>query len=609
MCGIIGYIGDKEALPVLIQGLKKLEYRGYDSAGIAILNKENNLDIKKCKGRIKFLENIIKEKELSGNVGLGHTRWATHGRPSDINAHPHFSDNLEIAVVHNGIIENYLTIKDNLIAKGYTFKSETDTEVLPHLIKSNYKDNITEAVRESLTMVEGSYALGVISKNEPDKIVVSRCGSPLVIGIGEGEMYIASDIPALLKYTNKVIFLEESEIATIGKNYINIINLKGEEIKKEIVKIDWNSEMAEKGGFKHYMLKEILQQPLVIRNNLSKYVDLENKVSIGEINIPENVLNKIEKIHIIACGTASYASLIGKYVIENLAGIPVEVDYASEFRYKTQLLKRNSLGIVISQSGETADTIAAMRSCKDKLCSVLAIVNVKGSTISREADQVMYINAGPEIGVASTKAFIGQLTALYLIAIYLGKIRRVISEQDEKNIVQELMKIPQKIETVFSKKDIIKSIAESYAKYKHFLYLGRDINFPVALEGALKLKEISYIHAEAYPAGEMKHGPIALLDKDFPVLAISTRDHVYNKMINNIKEVSARDALIIAVASDGDKEIKDIVDEVIFVPNTQPILYPFLTVIPLQLLAYYIADILGRDVDKPRNLAKSVTVE
>lgn len=370
MCGIIGYIGDKEALPVLIQGLKKLEYRGYDSAGIAILNKENNLDIKKCKGRIKFLENIIKEKELSGNVGLGHTRWATHGRPNDINAHPHFSDNLEIAVVHNGIIENYLTIKDSLIAKGYTFKSETDTEVLPHLIKSNYKDNITEAVRESLTMVEGSYALGVISKNEPDKIVVSRCGSPLVIGIGEGEMYIASDIPALLKYTNKVIFLEESEIATIGKNYINIINLKGEEIKKEIVKIDWNSEMAEKGGFKHYMLKEILQQPLVIRNNLSKYVDLENKVSIGEINIPENVLNKIEKIHIIACGTASYASLVGKYVIENLAGIPVEVDYASEFRYKTQLLKRNSLGIVISQSGETADTIAAMRSCKDKLCSV-----------------------------------------------------------------------------------------------------------------------------------------------------------------------------------------------------------------------------------------------
>lgn len=608
MCGIIGYIGNKEALPVLIQGLEKLEYRGYDSAGVAVLNKGNKINIQKCKGRIEYLKQIIKESELKGTIGLGHTRWATHGRPNEANAHPHFSKKHEIVVVHNGIIENYLEIKERLINDGCKFISETDTEVLPHLIKKNYHENLTEAVRKSLKEVKGSYALGIVSNKEPDRIVVSRCGSPLVIGVGNEEMYIASDIPALLNYTKKVIFLGENEIATIGKNFVNIINLEGKEVKKEIVEIDWDSEMAEKSGYKHFMLKEIFQQPLVIKNNLSKYID-QSGVNLKDINMSEKMIKKIKKIHIIACGTAFYASLLGKYFIEKLSGIPVEVDYASEFRYRTQIYNSDSLGIVVSQSGETADTIAAMRSFKKRSCPVFAIVNVIGSTISREADESIYINAGPEIGVASTKAFIGQVISLYLLAIFLGKNKRVLSAENEKKLIQELMAIPQKIEMIFSKENIIKEIAEKYSKYQHFLYLGRDFNFPIALEGALKLKEISYIHAEAYTAGEMKHGPIALLDKKFPVVAICPKDHVYNKMINNIKEVNARDAKIIAIASEGDKQIKNIVDEVIFIPTVEQTLYPLLSVIPLQLLAYYIADILGRDVDKPRNLAKSVTVE
>ncbi|MDD3640683.1 MAG: glutamine--fructose-6-phosphate transaminase (isomerizing) [Atribacterota bacterium] len=608
MCGIIGYIGNKEALPVLIQGLEKLEYRGYDSAGVAVLNKGNKINIQKCKGRIEYLKQIIKESELKGTIGLGHTRWATHGRPNEANAHPHFSKKHEIVVVHNGIIENYLEIKERLINDGCKFISETDTEVLPHLIKKNYHENLTEAVRKSLKEVKGSYALGIVSNKEPDRIVVSRCGSPLVIGVGNEEMYIASDIPALLNYTKKVIFLGENEIATIGKNFVNIINLEGKEVKKEIVEIDWDSEMAEKSGYKHFMLKEIFQQPLVIKNNLSKYID-QSGVNLKDINMSEKMIKKIKKIHIIACGTAFYASLLGKYFIEKLSRIPVEVDYASEFRYRTQIYNSDSLGIVVSQSGETADTIAAMRSFKKRSCPVFAIVNVIGSTISREADESIYINAGPEIGVASTKAFIGQVISLYLLAIFLGKNKRVLSAENEKKLIQELMAIPQKIEMIFSKENIIKEIAEKYSKYQHFLYLGRDFNFPIALEGALKLKEISYIHAEAYTAGEMKHGPIALLDKKFPVVAICPKDHVYNKMISNIKEVNARDAKIIAIASEGDKQIKNIVDEVIFIPTVEQTLYPLLSVIPLQLLAYYIADILGRDVDKPRNLAKSVTVE
>ncbi|MDD3539221.1 MAG: glutamine--fructose-6-phosphate transaminase (isomerizing) [Atribacterota bacterium] len=609
MCGIIGYIGDKNVLPILMQGLKKLEYRGYDSAGIAVLDKNNSIKIEKCKGKIKNLEELLKKTNIYGTIGLGHTRWATHGSPNDINAHPHCSKNSEIVVVHNGIIENYLTIKDILLSRGYQFLSDTDTEVLPHLIQDNYQGDLTEAVRKSLKKVKGSYALGVISTKEPDKIVASKSGSPLVIGIGEREMFIASDIPALLNYTRRVIFLDENEIATIDKNGAHIINLEGEEIKKEITYIDWDAEMAEKSGYKHYMLKEIYQQPSVIRGNLEKYIS-GGKVNLSDVQLPLKEINSLEKIHIIACGTASYAALVGKYIIESLAAIPVEVDYASEFRYKTKLLDKKTLAIVISQSGETADTIAALHSCQGIVCSTLAIVNVRGSTISREADDIMYINAGPEIGVASTKAFMGQLISLYLLAIFLGKTKNTLSEWDEKEIITEISRIPQKIETILNQDDKIKSIAYQFSKYQHFLYLGRDVNFPIALEGALKLKEISYIHAEAYPAGEMKHGPIALLDENFPVVALVLRDKVYDKMINNIKEVTTREAKVIALATEGDDQITKIVNEVIYVPEiNMPILYPLLSVVPLQLFAYHIANILGRDVDKPRNLAKSVTVE
>ncbi|MBP8717641.1 MAG: glutamine--fructose-6-phosphate transaminase (isomerizing) [Candidatus Atribacteria bacterium] len=609
MCGIIGYIGDKNVLPILMQGLKKLEYRGYDSAGIAVLDKNNSIKIEKCKGKIKNLEELLKKTNIYGTIGLGHTRWATHGSPNDINAHPHCSKNGEIALVHNGIIENYLAIKNILLSYGYQFLSDTDTEVLPHLIQHNYQGDLTEAVRKSLKKVKGSYALGVISSKEPDKIVASKSGSPLVIGIGEREMFIASDIPALLNYTRRVIFLDENEIATIDKNGAHIINLEGEEIKKEITYIDWDAEMAEKSGYKHYMLKEIYQQPSVIRENLGKYIS-GGKVNLSDVQLPLKEINSLEKIHIIACGTASYAALVGKYIIESLAGLPVEVDYASEFRYKSKLLNNKTMAIVISQSGETADTIAALHSCQDKVYATLAIVNVRGSTISREADHVMYINAGPEIGVASTKAFIGQLISLYLLAIFLGKTKNKLSEWDEKEIITEISRIPQKIETILNQNDKIETIAYQFSKYQHFLYLGRDVNFPIALEGALKLKEISYIHAEAYPAGEMKHGPIALLDENFPVVALALRDKVYDKMINNIKEVTTREAKVIALATEGDEQITKIVTEVIYVPEiNMPILYPLLSVVPLQLFAYHIANILGRDVDKPRNLAKSVTVE
>ena len=609
MCGIIGYIGDKNVLPILIQGLKKLEYRGYDSAGIDVLDTRYKIQIKKCKGRIADLEGLLAQCNIVGRIGLGHTRWATHGCPSDNNAHPHFSSNYEIAVVHNGIIENYLTIKNQLIASGFNFLSETDTEVIPNLIQKNYHGNLTEAVRKSLIQINGSYAIGVISKQEPDKIVVAKKYSPLVIGIGEKEVYIASDISALLNYTKKVIFLGENEIATISKDRIQIIDCKGKDIKKEIMNIEWDAEMAEKGGYKHFMLKEIFQQPSVIRDNLEKYI-YKRRVNLSCVKLPENKLHLIKKIHIVACGTASYAALIGKYVIESLAGIPVEVDYASEFRYRTQILNKKTLMIVISQSGETADTIAAMNTCRGKVLSTLAIVNVRGSTISREANQVMYINAGPEIGVASTKAFIGQLISLYLLAVLLGKIKNKITEQNEVEIISEMMKLPQKIEIILHQNDIIKSISHQFLNYRHFLYLGRDINFPIALEGALKLKEISYIHAEAYPAGEMKHGPIALLDKNFPVLAIALKDKVYDKIINNIKEVITRMAKVIVIASEGDTQISKMVDKVIYIPVVEKmILYPILSVIPLQLFAYHIADQLDRDVDKPRNLAKSVTVE
>ncbi len=609
MCGIVGYIGHQEAINILLNTLKKLEYRGYDSAGIAIL-KDNKIEIVKCRGEIAKLENLLEKKVPQGNVGLGHTRWATHGKPNDINAHPHSGCNSEIVVVHNGIIENYLSLRERLISEGHRFTSETDTEVLPHLIESNYQNDLTSAVKKALQQIEGSYAIGVMSSCDPGKIVASRCGSPLIIGVGEGEMFLASDITALLNYTKRVIFLEEGEIATLTKDRVEVINSEGKILQKEVVNIDWDKEMTEKSGYKHFMLKEIFQETMVIRNNLEERINLSTqKLELADLCLSLNKIKEIERIIILACGSSYYTALVGKYIFEEVSQIPVEVDYASEFRYRKILLSKKDLVMVISQSGETADTIAALRACRKAGSYVLALTNVKGSTISREADSVMYIKAGPEIGVATTKAFLGQLVCLYLLSFYFAEVREKLDSLEVSKIISELIKIPQMVEIILLKDPEIVKLSEEFYKYNNFLYLGRGFNYPIALEGALKLKEISYLHAEGYPAGEMKHGPIALLDKNFPVVVIAPRDKVYPKIINNIKEVKARDSLVLAIASVGDREIGQIVDRAFYIPRTLDIFYPLLTVIPLQLFAYHIADKLGRDIDKPRNLAKSVTVE
>ena len=609
MCGITGYIGSKEAVPILMSGLKKLEYRGYDSAGIAVV-KDNKIKIVKCKGKVAKLEKLLEKNAPKGNIGLGHTRWATHGKPNNLNAHPHSGCNSEVVVVHNGIIENYTSLRERLISEGHNFVSETDTEVFPHLIESNYQDDLTLAVKKSIKEIEGSYAIGVISTRDPGKVVASRCGSPLIIGIGEGEMFLASDIPALLSYTNRVIFLEEREIATITKDGVEIIDSEGKILQKEVINIDWDEEMTEKSGYKHFMLKEIFQETMVIRNNLENRINLSTKtLKLENIFLPLDKIKEIERIFILACGSSYYTALAGKYIFEELTGIPVEVDYSSEFRYRKMLLGKKDLAILISQSGETADTIAALKACREAGSYILALTNVKGSTISREADSVMYIKAGPEIGVATTKAFVGQLMCLYILSLYFAQIREILDSSEINKIISELIKIPQLVEIILLKNPEIIKLSEEFCEYHNFLYLGRGINYPIALEGALKLKEISYIHAEGYPAGEMKHGPIALLDKTFPVVVIVPQDKVYAKVINNVKEVKARDTLVLAIATEGDKEIIDTVDKVFYIPKTLDILYPVLSVIPLQLFAYHIANKLGCDVDKPRNLAKSVTVE
>ena len=609
MCGIIGYIGPREATPILVSGLKKLEYRGYDSAGIAVM-KNNDIEIVKCSGKIAALEFQLKNQFPKGSIGIGHTRWATHGSPNRMNAHPHGGCNSEIVVVHNGIIENYLPLREKLLSEGHIFLSETDTEVLPHLIGRNFQNDLSLAVKKSLEEVEGSYAIAVISSRDEGKIVASRCGSPLIIGIGNGEMFIASDITAILNYTNKIIYLEEKEIATVTKDKVEIQDFYGNIIEKEINEIEWNAEMTDKSGYKHYMLKEIFQETMIIRNNLEGRIELsEKKLIQSAFNFPQDKIKYFEKIFILACGTSYYAALVAKYIFEELTGLPVEVDYASEFRYRKILLTKRDLTIVISQSGETADTIAALNACKAIGSHILAITNVRGSTISRKADSVMYIKAGPEIGVASTKAFIGQLMAIYTLALYFAQILGSLSVTQIKEIISELIKLPQKAEIILLKDSEINKLSKEFKDFHDFLYLGRGLNYPIALEGALKLKEISYIHAEGYPSGEMKHGPIALLDKNFPVVAIVPKDKVYSKMINNLKEVKARDTQILAIATEGDKEIIQSVDKVFYIPKTMDIFYPILTVIPLQLIAYHIADRLQRDVDKPRNLAKSVTVE
>ena len=608
MCGIIGYIGNKNAAPIIMEGLKRLEYRGYDSAGVATLNK-GKLFITKCKGRISDLESLLRKRPLMGNVGLGHTRWATHGKPSTINAHPHIDSSGRIAVVHNGIIENFNDLKKTLEKDGYKFVSETDTEVVAHLIGKFYRGSLEGAVKKALKKIKGSYSLGVISRDEPDKIIAVRHDSPLIIGLGKQENFIVSDVSAILNHTKKVIYLHDDEIAVITKDTVKISDLKGNMVSKKVDTISYDIEAVRKGGFAHFMLKEIYEQPHVLSRIISQYVTAEGAIRFENHNIETSFFKKIENIIIVACGTAFHAGLIGKYLIESFVRIPVWVDFGSEFRYRNPIIREKTLVIAISQSGETADTLAAVREARKNKVKVLSICNVLGSALTRESDSVIYTHAGPEISVASTKAFTAQIMILYLLGLYLTDLRGTLSKNYIRKAISSLKKIPHKQKKIPESARDIKAIAKKHLHFGAFLYLGRNINFPIALEGALKLKEISYIPAEGYASGEMKHGPIALIDEYRAVVCIANESLVFDKMISNIQEILARRGKIIAIATRGSKQIKDYVKEVIFIPNIENIFSPLLVIIPLQLLAYYIADLKGYDVDKPRNLAKSVTVE
>jgi len=608
MCGIVGYIGDKQATPILLEGLTKLEYRGYDSAGIAILN-DGNINIKKAKGRLNVLKELVEKDNMEGTIGIGHTRWATHGEPSDTNSHPHLSQSGLIAVVHNGIIENYLPLKKWLLEEGYTFKSETDTEVVANLLEYYYNGDIVEAVKKVLDRIEGSYALGVLCKNNPDMIVAARKEAPLIVGIGNGENFIASDIPAILKHTRNVYFLDDHEIAIIKKYSVEFIDMFGRQVEKSLFEVKWDVEAAEKGGYEHFMIKEIHEQPSAIKDTLRGRIIDDSEIVLDDVKITKEDFEKIDKIFIVACGTAYHAGVVGKYAIENLARIPVEVDVASEFRYRNPLVNERTLTIVISQSGETADTIAALKEAKKKGSRVIAITNVVGSSVSREADDVLYTWAGPEIAVASTKAYTTQLIALYLVAMDLAIKRGTITKTKVMELCTELKKLPEKVQYLLDNKETIQKFAYEHYNAKDVFYIGRGLDYAVAMEGSLKLKEISYIHSEAYPAGELKHGTLALVEEGTLVIALATQDDLFEKMLSNIKEVKARGGFLVAFAKQGNLQLEDVVDKVIYIPETLKELAPVLTVVPLQLLAYYMAVEKGCDVDKPRNLAKSVTVE
>jgi len=614
MCGIVGYIGWQDAAPVLLKGLKRLEYRGYDSAGIALLN--GTLSVMKQKGSVGGLEtdtHTLRQEMLGATVGIGHTRWATHGEPSDRNAHPHLNAAGDIAVIHNGIVENFSALKQELVSQGYVFLSETDSEVLVHLIDRIWKSepslDLETVTRSALRHVEGAYGLCVISSREPDKIVVARKGSPLVIGIGIGEFFIASDAAPIVEHTNKVVYLSDGELAVVTREGYSIKTIENVEQEKIVTELDFSLEKIEKGGFEHFMLKEIFEQPAVMHDVMRGRVRLEEgRLCLGGIEDYIDRLKQAKRIVICACGTSWHAGLIGEYLIEEFARIPVEVDYASEFRYRNPIVGVDDVVIVISQSGETADTLAALRTAKEKGALVMGICNVVGSTIARETLCGMYTHAGPEVGVASTKAFTAQVIMLYMLALALSKGRTISNEEIVLNL-KELVSIPEKAARILELDSQIKSIAERFKDAKNVLYLGRGYNFPVALEGALKLKEISYIHAEGYPAAEMKHGPIALIDEDMPVIFIATRDNTYTKILSNIEEVRSRKGRVIAIANEGDQEISRLAEHVIYIPQASGPITPLLTVIPLQLLAYHIATLRGCNVDRPRNLAKSVTVE
>ncbi|MFH1678837.1 MAG: glutamine--fructose-6-phosphate transaminase (isomerizing) [Candidatus Omnitrophota bacterium] len=610
MCGIIGYIGGRQSQPVLLNGLKCLEYRGYDSAGMVVyLRNKNSISVRKLPGKVGELARLVKKRPLAGSLGIAHCRWATHGAPNQANAHPHLDCKGEIAVVHNGIIENYAELKDMLIREGHKFKSQTDTEVIPHLIEKFYKDvPLEKAVRKAVSLLSGSFAIGVISKREPDKLIGARCGSPLIIGVGRDENFLASDIPAVLDYTKEIIFLSEKEIAVLTKNNIVICDFTGRQIKHRPTTVTWDAKQAQKGGFTHFMLKEIAEQPSIIEDIL-KYRLKGQEVFFEELGMTRKELSEVKNIVIIACGTAYHAGLVGKYILEKLAKITVSVDVSSEFRYREVLFDKKTLVIAISQSGETADTLAAQRLAKEKGARVIGICNVLGSSLTRECHGTIYTHAGPEISVASTKAYTAQVSILYLFAIHLAKLGAKISPQAVQGYLKELKRVPQLQKRILSTQASIRKLSRRHSHFGSFLFLGRNINYPSALEGALKLKEISYIPAEGYAAGEMKHGPIALIDEYRAVVCISPHSLIYEKMISNIQEIRARRGRLILLATEGDSSIKKLSTEVMYIPKIDELFSPLLVAIPLQLLAYFIAVKRGCDVDQPRNLAKSVTVE
>ncbi len=609
MCGIVGYIGGRRAVDFLLEGLTKLEYRGYDSAGVAV-NRGDNIFIEKAVGRLDSLKEKLKNNLPNGTVGIGHTRWATHGRPSDINAHPHTDCHGNFVVVHNGIIENYLPLKEELISRGHKFLSETDTEVVAHLLEEVYAGDFVEAVREVLSKIEGSYSLLFMAKNHPDILICAKQENPLVVGLGKGENFIASDIPAIISYTRETYILNDGEIAIVKKDSVQILNRQGAAVDKKIFHVTWNAEAAEKGGYEHFMLKEINEQPKAVRDTMSKRLAKDgSKILLDELNWDKNFLDGINKIYIVACGTAYHAGLVGKFYIEKLVRKLVEVDLASEYRYRDPIVDDKTLVIVISQSGETSDTLAALKESRRLGAKTLAVTNVVGSSIAREAEHVIHTWAGPEIAVASTKAYTTQLILMFMLALYMAQTAGTISAEELRRLIGLLKKIPAQISETLSDVEPIKTFARKYGFNEDVFYIGRSLDYCVALEGALKLKEISYIHAEAYASGELKHGTLALIVEGVPVIALATQKSVYEKTLSNIKEVKARDAIVIGIAAAGDSELEKYLDHVIFVPETDELLIPLLAVVPLQLLAYYAAITRGCDVDKPRNLAKSVTVE
>jgi len=620
MCGIVGYIGPKKVVPVIIEGLRKLEYRGYDSAGIAVVNGTGKIEIRRAPGKLKNLEEVLKESPIEGTYGIGHTRWATHGRPTEENAHPHRDCTGQYVVVHNGIIENYLELKEKLQREGHKFVTETDTEIVAHLVEKYAKDlPFEEAVRKTLKELRGIYSLVFLSAKDPQKLIAARIGPPSVIGLGDGEFFVASDIPALLEHTRNIFFLADGDVAVLSRDGVRVTDLDGKPVDRPAHQVTWDPIMAEKGGYKHFMQKEIFEQPRAVRDTMLGRISQDTgKIFLDEMAITEKAFREFQNVRIVACGTSWHAALAGKFMIERLARLPVEVDYGSEFRYRDPIIDSRTLTVCISQSGETADTLAAQREAKQKGSPSLAICNVKGSMITREAAGTILTHAGPEIGVASTKAFTAQLAALLLLASYLGQVREKLAPDAAKKLMLEFTRIPHKMETILQAEEtgFYETLARQYFRQSDFLYLGRGIHYPIALEGALKLKEISYIHAEGYPSGEMKHGPNALIDENLPVVVLATRDEtdpasmtLYEKSVSNIKEVKARDGIVISVVTKGDHLAREASDQIIELPAAPDLLSPLLEIIPLQLLAYHIAVRRGCDVDQPRNLAKSVTVE